>query len=92
MVFQHFNLFKNMTVLENVTYAPKVVNHKKQKKEAEEDGMNLLGMVGLADKAHEYPNSCPAGSSSRWPSPGPWPCIPMYCCWMNPRPPWIRKW
>ncbi len=32
MVFQHFNLFKNMTVLENVTYAPKVVNHKSKKK------------------------------------------------------------
>ena len=32
MVFQHFNLFKNMTVLENVTYAPKVVNHKSKKR------------------------------------------------------------
>ena len=64
MVFQHFNLFKNMTVLENVTYAPKVVNHK-SKKEAEEDGMNLLGMVGLADKAHEYPSRLSGGQQQR---------------------------
>ena len=64
MVFQHFNLFKNMTVLENVTYAPKVVNHK-SKKEAEEDGMNLQGMVGLADKAHEYPSRLSGGQQQR---------------------------
>ena len=64
MVFQHFNLFKNMTVLDNVTYAPKVVNHK-SKKEAEEDGMNLLTMVGLADKAHEYPSRLSGGQQQR---------------------------
>ena len=64
MVFQHFNLFKNMTVLENVTYAPKVVNHK-SKKEAEEDGMKLLTMVGLADKAREYPSRLSGGQQQR---------------------------
>ena len=64
MVFQHFNLFKNMTVLDNVTYAPKVVNHK-SKKEAEEDGMSLLTMVGLADKAHEYPSRLSGGQQQR---------------------------
>lgn len=64
MVFQHFNLFKNMTVLDNVTYAPKVVNHK-SKKEAEEDAMALLGMVGLADKAKEYPSRLSGGQQQR---------------------------
>ncbi|WP_432642695.1 amino acid ABC transporter ATP-binding protein [Acidaminococcus sp.] len=64
MVFQHFNLFKNMTVLDNVTYAPKVVNHK-SKKEAEEDAMELLGMVGLADKAKEYPSRLSGGQQQR---------------------------
>lgn len=64
MVFQHFNLFKNMTVLDNVTYAPKVVNHK-SKQEAEEDAMNLLTMVGLADKAKEYPSRLSGGQQQR---------------------------
>jgi len=64
MVFQHFNLFKNMTVLDNVTYAPKVVNHK-SKEEAEKDGMDLLTMVGLADKAKEYPSRLSGGQQQR---------------------------
>ena len=64
MVFQHFNLFKNMTVLDNVTYAPKVVNHK-SKQEAEKDAMDLLGMVGLADKAREYPSRLSGGQQQR---------------------------
>ena len=52
MVFQHFNLFKNMTVLRNVTYAPMVVNGK-SREEAEKDGRELLAKVGLGDKADE---------------------------------------
>lgn len=54
MVFQHFNLFRNMTVLQNVTYAPRVVNHL-SKKEADEKAMQLLEKVGLSDKAQQYP-------------------------------------
>lgn len=64
MVFQHFNLFKNMTVLDNVTYAPKVVNHK-SKEDAEKDAMDLLSMVGLADKAKEYPSRLSGGQQQR---------------------------
>lgn len=64
MVFQHFNLFKNMTVLRNVTYAPCVVNHV-PKKEAEEKGMALLEKVGLADKASQYPSRLSGGQKQR---------------------------
>lgn len=64
MVFQHFNLFKNMTVLENVTYAPRVVNHL-SRKDADEKAMKLLEKVGLADKAHQYPSRLSGGQKQR---------------------------
>lgn len=64
MIFQHFNLFKNMTVLENVTYAPRVVN-KLSRKEADEKGMKLLEKVGLADKAGQYPSRLSGGQKQR---------------------------
>ncbi|MDO4555159.1 MAG: amino acid ABC transporter ATP-binding protein [Lachnospiraceae bacterium] len=64
MVFQHFNLFHNMTVLKNMTYAPMVVN-KLNKKEAEEKAMALLERVGLAEKANEYPSRLSGGQKQR---------------------------
>ena len=64
MVFQHFNLFNNMTVLRNVTYAPMVVNGK-SREEAEKDGRELLAKVGLADKADEYPSRLSGGQQQR---------------------------
>lgn len=64
MVFQHFNLFKNMTVLWNVTYAPMVVNGK-SREEAEKDGRELLAKVGLGDKADEYPSRLSGGQQQR---------------------------
>lgn len=64
MVFQHFNLFHNMTVLKNMTYAPIVVN-KLSKKEAEAKAMSLLDRVGLADKASEYPSRLSGGQKQR---------------------------
>lgn len=64
MIFQHFNLFKNMTVLENVTYAPRVVN-KLSRKDADEKGMKLLQKVGLADKAGQYPSRLSGGQKQR---------------------------
>ena len=64
MVFQHFNLFKNMTVLRNVTYAPMVVNGK-SREEAEKDGRELLAKVGLGDKAYEYPSRLSGGQQQR---------------------------
>src|SRR5699024_4479442 len=50
MVFQHFNLFPHMTVLENITLGPLKVR-KLSRKDAEEKAYDLLGKVGLADKA-----------------------------------------
>lgn len=64
MVFQHFNLFRNMTVLQNVTYAPRVVNHLPAK-EADEKAMKLLEKVGLADKAQQYPSRLSGGQKQR---------------------------
>lgn len=64
MVFQHFNLFHNMTVLRNMTYAPMVVN-KLSKKEAETKAMELLERVGLAEKAHQYPSRLSGGQKQR---------------------------
>lgn len=64
MVFQHFNLFHNMTVLRNMTYAPMVVN-KLSKKEAEEKAMALLKRVGLEEKANQYPSRLSGGQKQR---------------------------
>ena len=64
MVFQHFNLFANMTVLENMTYAPMVVN-KVDKKTATEKALQLLAKVNLSDKAGEYPSRLSGGQKQR---------------------------
>lgn len=64
MVFQHFNLFPHMTCLKNVMYAPVKVK-KMDEKEAEKDARRLLKMVGLLDKADEYPNNLSGGQTQR---------------------------
>lgn len=64
MVFQHFHLFPHMTVLNNLTYAPKVVK-KVGGKVAEEEALKLLEQVGLPDKAHVYPNQLSGGQKQR---------------------------
>ena len=64
MVFQHFNLFPNKTVLDNLTMAP--VKIKKQSRaEAEEKAMALLKRVGLADRAHDWPAQRSGGQKQR---------------------------
>ncbi|KAF3887918.1 MULTISPECIES: amino acid ABC transporter ATP-binding protein [Nostocales] len=64
MVFQHFNLFPHMTVLQNVTYAPiKVKGIDKQ--EAKTKGLELLTKVGLAEKADVYPAKLSGGQKQR---------------------------
>lgn len=60
MVFQHFNLFPNMTVLKNMTIAPRKLLHK-SKEEAEARAMELLKRVGLADRADAYPSQLSGG-------------------------------
>ena len=64
MVFQHFNLFPNMTVLRNMTCAPMTLHHK-PRAEAEAMAMKLLERVGLADRAGAYPNQLSGGQKQR---------------------------
>ncbi len=64
MVFQSFNLFNHMTIIENIMAAP-VDLLKKSKKEAYENGMELLRMVGLADKANSFPEELSGGQKQR---------------------------
>lgn len=64
MVFQSFNLFPHMSVLDNVTLAPRVV-HGHSKSDAQERGRELLGRVGLSDKAGSYPDKLSGGQQQR---------------------------
>ncbi|HOV40234.1 MAG TPA: amino acid ABC transporter ATP-binding protein [Oscillospiraceae bacterium] len=64
MVFQHFNLFPHLTVMENITLAP--VHLKLQTKaEAEENARRLLSLIGLSDKAEAYPQMLSGGQKQR---------------------------
>lgn len=64
MVFQNFNLFPHKTVLENITIGPIQVL-KESKEDADKKAMQLLEVVGLADKAHAYPSSLSGGQKQR---------------------------
>ena len=64
MVFQHFNLFPHMTVLDNIMLAP-VELKKMTKEEAREKGMQLLKRVGMVDKANVYPPQLSGGQKQR---------------------------
>lgn len=64
MVFQHFNLFPHMTVMENMIYAPTHVA-KVSKEEAQAKAMKLLKLVGLTEKADAYPNKLSGGQKQR---------------------------
>ena len=64
MVFQHFNLFPNMTVLENLTLSPMMVK-KESKEEAEKYASYLLEKVGLSDKSNSYPAQLSGGQKQR---------------------------
>ncbi len=64
MVFQHFNLFPHMTILENLTIAPIKVD-KVKKVDAEKRALKLLSRVGLEDKADAYPSSLSGGQKQR---------------------------
>ena len=64
MVFQHFNLFPDMTVLDNLTLSPIMVK-KESKEEAEKYALSLLEKVGLSDKANSYPTQLSGGQKQR---------------------------
>ncbi|MEG2295613.1 MAG: amino acid ABC transporter ATP-binding protein [Oscillospiraceae bacterium] len=64
MVFQHFNLFSHMTILENITISP--IKLKLQSKDqAKKTAIELLERIGLADKANTYPSSLSGGQKQR---------------------------
>lgn len=64
MVFQHFNLFNNLNIMDNMTLAP-VQLKLKTKQEAEKDAMELLARVNLEDKATAYPSQLSGGQKQR---------------------------
>ena len=64
MVFQNFNVFPNMTVLDNITLAP-MLEKKLSRKDAEAEAMSLLHRVGLEEKAKEYPRKLSGGQKQR---------------------------
>ena len=64
MVFQQFNLFNNLSVLDNITIAPMKLK-KKSKEEAEERAFSLLDRIGLRDKASAYPQQLSGGQKQR---------------------------
>ena len=64
MVFQHFNLFEHLSVLENLCIAP-IKLLKKSKEQAKKQAMELLNQVGLADKISAYPSSLSGGQKQR---------------------------
>ena len=64
MVFQSYELFPHMTVLDNIVLAPMKVQ-KRNRKEVEEEALNLLARIGLSDKAKSYPRQLSGGQKQR---------------------------
>ena len=64
MVFQSFNLFENLNIIENIKLAPRKVLHISNK-QAEKEAMELLRRVGLANKAYDYPKNLSGGQKQR---------------------------
>ena len=64
MVFQQFNVFPHMTVLDNITITP-ILEKKMKKEDAEKEAMDLLKRIGLEDKAQEYPRKLSGGQKQR---------------------------
>lgn len=64
MVFQHFNLFPHLNIIDNLTLAPIWVHHQ-NKKEAKEKALSLLERVGIMDQAKKYPNQLSGGQQQR---------------------------
>ena len=64
MVFQSFNLFENLNIIENIKLAPRKVLHISNK-QAEKEAIELLRRVGLANKAYDYPKNLSGGQKQR---------------------------
>ena len=91
MVFQSFNLFPHMTVLDNVTLGPRRVR-KKSKADAEAEAMELLERVKIPEQAKSSPGSSREASSSGSPSPGRSRCSRRSCSSTSPPRPSTPRW
>lgn len=91
MVFQSYDLFPNLSILDNITLGPTKVQ-KKPKDQAQKEALALLDTVDLADYAKQYPRELSGGKNSVSLLSAPWPCIPNSCCSMRSLPHWIRRW
>ena len=87
MVFQSFNLFNNMTVLDNCTAGLRYVLHM-DKEAAERTALDNLEKVGMAPYIHAKPRQL----SGVWRLPARWPCSPRYCCLTSRPPRWTPRW
>lgn len=91
MVFQSFNLFNNMTVLENcIVGQTKVL--KMGREEAGKNAMKYLEKVGMAPYINAKPGRYPADKNSVWQLPARWRWNRRFCCLMSRLPPWIHRW
>ncbi len=88
MIFQQFNLFRSRTIAGNVAYPLKVAGVAKA--ERDRRVAELLDFVGLLERAHAFPSSCPAGRSSASASPVRSPRTPSCCSPTRPRAPSTR--
>ena len=91
MVFQQFNLFPHLTVLENITLAP-VTLKLQSKSDAEEKAKNLLKRVGLLDKAKAYPNQLSGGQKQRIAIVRALAIIQASCFLMSQPVHWTLRW
>ena len=81
-VFQQFNLFPHLTILENITLAPIKVNGL-SKSEAEDKAMALLERVGIPEQAYKYPSGLSGGNNNGLLLPEPLPWTPKLCSSMS---------
>ena len=87
MVFQHFNLFPHLTILENITIAP-VKTGRSSRKEAADQAETLLQRIGLYGKRHSYPLQLSGGQKQRIAIVR----ARMSSCLTSRHQPWTRKW
>ncbi|GIV81889.1 MAG: hypothetical protein KatS3mg051_1243 [Anaerolineae bacterium] len=90
MVFQQFNLFPHLTVLDNITLAPRYVR-RCNRASAEALALELLERVGIPEQARQVSRAASGGQQQRVAIARRWPCSPRSCCSTSPPPRWTRR-